>query len=64
MYGKTNVLSPIGHDPHEMLDVECGTPGNASKTPFRGFHPFQVFIIFPIHANPWSSTVIFWGISG
>jgi hypothetical protein len=31
------------------------TPGNASKRPFRGFHPFQLFIIFPIHANPWSS---------
>jgi hypothetical protein len=29
-------------------------PGNSSKTPFRGFHPFQVFVIFPIHANPWS----------
>jgi hypothetical protein len=31
------------------------TPGNVSKTPFRGVHPFQVFIIFPIHANPWLS---------
>jgi hypothetical protein len=31
------------------------TPGNSSKPPFRGFHPFQVFVIFPIHANPWSS---------
>jgi hypothetical protein len=30
-------------------------PGNPTKTPFKGFHPFQVFVIFPIHANPWSS---------
>ncbi|EFY94082.1 hypothetical protein X797_012119 [Metarhizium robertsii] len=30
------------------------TPGDPVK-PFRGFHPFQVFIIFPIHANPWST---------
>ncbi|OCK91225.1 uncharacterized protein K441DRAFT_730330 [Cenococcum geophilum 1.58] len=29
------------------------TPGNPSKTPFKGFHPFQVFIIFPIHLKPW-----------
>ncbi|KID60255.1 hypothetical protein MAN_10072, partial [Metarhizium hybridum] len=31
------------------------TPGDPVKPPFRGFHPFQVFIIFPIHANPWST---------
>ena len=30
------------------------TPGNPSKTPFKGFHPFQVFVIFPIHLKPWS----------
>ncbi|OAQ57977.1 hypothetical protein VFPFJ_11705 [Purpureocillium lilacinum] len=30
------------------------TPGNLDKTPFKGFHPFQVFVIFPIHANPWT----------
>ncbi|KAH6869548.1 hypothetical protein B0T10DRAFT_533801 [Thelonectria olida] len=30
-------------------------PGNSDKTPYRGFHPFQIFIIFPIHANPWAS---------
>ncbi|KAJ6436227.1 transposase [Purpureocillium lavendulum] len=30
------------------------TPGNPDKTPFKGFHPFQVFVIFPIHANPWA----------
>ncbi|EXU94843.1 hypothetical protein X797_012072 [Metarhizium robertsii] len=30
------------------------TPGDSAKPPFRGFHPFQAFIIFPIHANPWS----------
>ncbi|KAH6961883.1 hypothetical protein BKA56DRAFT_623850 [Ilyonectria sp. MPI-CAGE-AT-0026] len=29
-------------------------PGNPDKTPFRGFHPFQVFGIFPIHTNPWA----------
>jgi hypothetical protein len=29
------------------------TPGTPSKTPFKGFHPFQVFVIFPIYANPW-----------
>ncbi|KND92539.1 hypothetical protein TOPH_02790 [Tolypocladium ophioglossoides CBS 100239] len=29
-------------------------PGNPDKTPFKGFHPFQVFAIFPIHANPWA----------
>ncbi|GJN66038.1 hypothetical protein PLICBS_000054 [Purpureocillium lilacinum] len=29
-------------------------PGNPDKTPFKGFHPFQVFVIFPIHANPWA----------
>jgi hypothetical protein len=29
-------------------------PGNPDKTPFRGFHPFQVFVVFPIHANPWA----------
>ncbi|OAQ58052.2 hypothetical protein VFPPC_18068 [Pochonia chlamydosporia 170] len=30
-------------------------PGNPDKTPWKGFHPFQVFVIFPIHANPWAS---------
>jgi hypothetical protein len=30
------------------------TPGNSNKPPFRGFHQFQVFIIFPIHVNPWA----------
>ena len=30
-------------------------PGIPTRTPFKGFHPFQVFIIFPIHANPWSA---------
>ncbi|KAH7109967.1 hypothetical protein EDB81DRAFT_849270 [Dactylonectria macrodidyma] len=28
------------------------TPRNPNKAPFKGFHPFQIFIIFPIHANP------------
>jgi hypothetical protein len=27
---------------------------NPSKTPFKGFHPFQVFVIFPIYLKPWS----------
>jgi hypothetical protein len=31
------------------------TPGNPAKPPFRGSHQFQVFIIFPIHTNPWVS---------
>ncbi|OAQ57861.1 hypothetical protein VFPPC_12426 [Pochonia chlamydosporia 170] len=31
------------------------TPGNSSKSPFRGFYPFQVFVIFPIQVNPWSA---------
>lgn len=30
-------------------------PGTPDKTPFRGFHPFQVFVMFPVHANPWTS---------
>ncbi|KAM5358196.1 hypothetical protein ACJZ2D_015510 [Fusarium nematophilum] len=29
-------------------------PGNPDKTPFRVSHPFQVFVIFPIHTNPWA----------
>ncbi|XP_044714637.1 uncharacterized protein HRG_11672 [Hirsutella rhossiliensis] len=27
-------------------------PGIPDKIPFRGFHQFEVFVIFPIHANP------------
>ncbi|KAH7147006.1 hypothetical protein B0J13DRAFT_421164, partial [Dactylonectria estremocensis] len=30
-------------------------PGNPDKTPYRGSHPFQVFVIFPIRANSWAS---------
>ena len=30
-------------------------PGKPEKTPFKGYHPFQVFVIFPIHANPWTT---------
>ncbi|KAJ4203801.1 hypothetical protein NW757_014845, partial [Fusarium falciforme] len=30
-------------------------PGNPDKTPFRGSHPFQVFVIFPVHTNPWAT---------
>jgi hypothetical protein len=30
------------------------TPGEPMKTPFRGFHPFIVFVIFPLHVTPWS----------
>ncbi|KAM4062524.1 integrase core domain-containing protein [Hirsutella rhossiliensis] len=29
-------------------------PGMPNKVPFKGFHPFQVFVIFPIRANPWA----------
>ncbi|KAH7109184.1 hypothetical protein EDB81DRAFT_929859 [Dactylonectria macrodidyma] len=30
------------------------TPGQPSKSPFKGFHPFQVFILFLIRALPFS----------
>ncbi|KJZ75813.1 hypothetical protein HIM_04637 [Hirsutella minnesotensis 3608] len=30
-------------------------PGKPEKTPLKGYHPFQVFVIFPVHANPWTS---------
>ncbi|EEU38437.1 uncharacterized protein NECHADRAFT_88569 [Fusarium vanettenii 77-13-4] len=30
-------------------------PRKPDKTPFKGFHLFQVFVIFPIHANPWAA---------
>ncbi|KAH7114893.1 hypothetical protein EDB81DRAFT_734405, partial [Dactylonectria macrodidyma] len=30
------------------------TPGQPSKSPFKGFHPFQVFILFSIRALPFS----------
>ncbi|KAH7109328.1 hypothetical protein EDB81DRAFT_849351 [Dactylonectria macrodidyma] len=30
------------------------TPGQPSKSPFKGFHPFQVFSLFPIRALPFS----------
>jgi len=30
-------------------------PEKPTKLPFKGYHPFQVFVIFPIHAKPWSS---------
>ncbi|OAL42826.1 hypothetical protein IQ07DRAFT_525514 [Pyrenochaeta sp. DS3sAY3a] len=29
------------------------TPGNPTKPPFRRSHQVQVFVIFPIHVNPW-----------
>ncbi|XP_044716496.1 uncharacterized protein HRG_10028 [Hirsutella rhossiliensis] len=29
-------------------------PGMPNKVPFKGFHPFQVFVIFPVRANPWA----------
>jgi hypothetical protein len=31
------------------------SPGIPNKSPFKGFHPFQVFVLFPIHAKPWLS---------
>ncbi|XP_044714571.1 uncharacterized protein HRG_11857 [Hirsutella rhossiliensis] len=30
------------------------TPGLPDRIPFKGYHPFQVFVIFPIYANPWA----------
>ncbi|KJZ68129.1 hypothetical protein HIM_12480 [Hirsutella minnesotensis 3608] len=30
-------------------------PGMPNKIPFKGYHPFQVFVIFPIRANPWAT---------
>jgi hypothetical protein len=29
-------------------------PERPTRTPWRGYHPFQVFIIWPIHLKPWS----------
>ncbi|KAM4067860.1 hypothetical protein HRG_009784 [Hirsutella rhossiliensis] len=29
-------------------------PGLPDRIPFKGYHPFQVFVIFPIYANPWA----------
>ncbi|KAM4061444.1 hypothetical protein HRG_013142 [Hirsutella rhossiliensis] len=29
-------------------------PGMPNKIPFKSFHPFQVFVIFPIRSNPWA----------
>ncbi|KAF7534595.1 hypothetical protein G7Z17_g13343 [Cylindrodendrum hubeiense] len=29
-------------------------PGKPDQTPFKGFHGFLVFVIFPINANPWT----------
>ncbi|KAK4070013.1 hypothetical protein Purlil1_13589 [Purpureocillium lilacinum] len=31
------------------------SPGKPEQTPFKGFHRFQVFVIFPVHANPCTS---------
>ncbi|KJZ69057.1 hypothetical protein HIM_11553 [Hirsutella minnesotensis 3608] len=28
-------------------------PGVPDKVPFKGYYPFQVFVIFPIYVNPW-----------
>ena len=30
-------------------------PGNPDRPPFRGFHPFCVFVMFPVHVNPWQA---------
>lgn len=30
------------------------TPEYPNQTPWKGFHPFQVFVIWPIHMKPWS----------
>lgn len=29
-------------------------PPDPARPPYKGFHPFQLFVIFPIHAAPWS----------
>jgi hypothetical protein len=36
------------------LDLYNPRKPNPTMTPFKGFHPFQVFVIFPIHVNPWA----------
>ncbi|KAM4055549.1 hypothetical protein HRG_008578 [Hirsutella rhossiliensis] len=33
--------------------IDVHRPGVPDKVPFKGYHPFQVFVIFPIYANPW-----------
>ncbi|KAI5459499.1 hypothetical protein BGZ63DRAFT_426764 [Mariannaea sp. PMI_226] len=30
------------------------SPPDMAKSPFGGFHYFQIFVIFPIHANLWT----------
>lgn len=30
-------------------------PGDANRIPRQGFYPFSIFVIFPIHLNPWAS---------
>ncbi|KAM4056462.1 hypothetical protein HRG_003354 [Hirsutella rhossiliensis] len=29
-------------------------PGLPDRIPFKGYHPFEVFVIFPIYVNPWA----------
>ena len=52
------ITSQLGEDQEKLCGfVQLTTyiaPENPNKTPFKGFHPFQVFIIWPIHMKPWS----------
>ncbi|KAH6997044.1 hypothetical protein EDB80DRAFT_620351, partial [Ilyonectria destructans] len=36
------------------LSIYLG-PGKANAPPYTGFHPFQVFVLFPIHVTPWQA---------
>ncbi|KJZ69907.1 hypothetical protein HIM_10692 [Hirsutella minnesotensis 3608] len=29
-------------------------PGLPDRIPFKGYHPFEVFVIFPVYVNPWA----------
>ncbi|RSL82056.1 hypothetical protein CDV31_016969 [Fusarium ambrosium] len=49
-----DVFSDEGGDGEVYKCCTYITPGQPSKSPFKGFHPFQVFILFPIHALPFS----------
>ncbi|UNI15360.1 hypothetical protein JDV02_001897 [Purpureocillium takamizusanense] len=50
----TFVVRDHGFQPFVQLSTFL-SPGKPEETPFKGFHPFQVFVIFPVHANPWTS---------
>ncbi|KAM4064255.1 hypothetical protein HRG_007232 [Hirsutella rhossiliensis] len=29
-------------------------PGLPDRIPYKGYHPFEVFVIFPVYVNPWA----------